>query len=236
MPKEIIETFITTIKPYALFSKVTIEPAAIQTMLIINNEQEIKTLCSALNIDNSSLTPGNIVSSKEHHCNIVKTAYPNNIFMCFSSKTIENNTLDLNNLVLEDDAYQALLMQNGYPVINHLNTGQYLPLTLNMLEIKAVDLKKGCYLGQEIVARMHFRSQIKKRCYALEASSELTIEVNSKIQQNGKNIGQVVGLQNYQQKCYILAELKIDTNWDQELEFSTESKVAVKRLNLSYGS
>ena len=43
----------------------------------------------------------------------------------------------------------------------------FLPQSLNYHEIDALDFEKGCYLGQEIIARMHFRGKLKKRLHLI---------------------------------------------------------------------
>lgn len=53
--------------------------------------------------------------------------------------------------------FQSLL-----PHITQETIGQFLPHHLNLLALGALDFKKGCYRGQEIIARMHYRSTIKK--------------------------------------------------------------------------
>ena len=42
------------------------------------------------------------------------------------------------------------------------STGEFLPQMLNLHEQNAVDFDKGCYLGQEIVARAQFRGAVKR--------------------------------------------------------------------------
>jgi folate-binding protein YgfZ len=37
-----------------------------------------------------------------------------------------------------------------------------LPLEYNLAGLNAISFKKGCYLGQELTARSHFRGQVRK--------------------------------------------------------------------------
>ena len=54
----------------------------------------------------------------------------------------------------------------------------FLPHHLNLPELGAVSFKKGCYLGQEIIARMHYKSKIKKHLAILEAVDPVNIGDN----------------------------------------------------------
>ena len=49
---------------------------------------------------------------------------------------------------------------------------QYTPQLLNYDQSGVVDFKKGCYTGQEVVARMYYRAQAKKRLYLLQADGQ----------------------------------------------------------------
>ena len=51
--------------------------------------------------------------------------------------------------------------------ISSKNSQLFLPQSLNYHKIDALDFEKGCYLGQEIIARMHFRGKLKKRLHLI---------------------------------------------------------------------
>jgi tRNA-modifying protein YgfZ len=42
---------------------------------------------------------------------------------------------------------------------------EFLPQMLNLQALGAIDFRKGCYPGQEIVARTQYRGQLKRRMY-----------------------------------------------------------------------
>lgn len=50
---------------------------------------------------------------------------------------------------------------------------QYTPQVLNYDLDGTINFRKGCYTGQEVVARMHYRGKAGKRLYRLEAESPL---------------------------------------------------------------
>jgi len=61
--------------------------------------------------------------------------------------------------------------------ISHITpamTEQYLPEALNYDISGAIDFKKGCYTGQEIVARMYYRGTAKKRLFHLYLGHQQT--------------------------------------------------------------
>ncbi|MCP5161611.1 MAG: folate-binding protein YgfZ [Hahellaceae bacterium] len=70
---------------------------------------------------------------------------------------------------------------------------EFVPQMLNLQSLGAISFKKGCYTGQEIVARMRYLGKLKKRLYLLEAKGDQTLPVNSAlVDGEGHKWGQVV--------------------------------------------
>lgn len=65
-------------------------------------------------------------------------------------------------------SWQALLLQNGHYPFDQEDCEVFTPQELRYDERQYVSFTKGCYTGQEIVARMHYRSKPKKRLYRVE--------------------------------------------------------------------
>jgi len=51
----------------------------------------------------------------------------------------------------------------GRPLVTQATQDQFVPQMVNYERIGAVDFQKGCYPGQEIVARAQYRGQVKRR-------------------------------------------------------------------------
>lgn len=61
----------------------------------------------------------------------------------------------------------------GIPWITFATQDQLLPQMVNFDSIGGVDFRKGCYPGQEVVARARYRGAVKRRMYRLRADSSL---------------------------------------------------------------
>ncbi|CAN5903453.1 folate-binding protein YgfZ [soil metagenome] len=66
------------------------------------------------------------------------------------------------------DAWRWLEVQAGIPIIEAATVDQFVPQMLNYELIGGVDFQKGCYPGQEIVARSQYRGTIKRRMFLFE--------------------------------------------------------------------
>ncbi len=62
--------------------------------------------------------------------------------------------------VAEPSTYELLRIEAGIPASGHELTEEYIPLETGLWE--AVSFKKGCYIGQEIIARMESRNKLAR--------------------------------------------------------------------------
>ncbi|PPR49890.1 MAG: tRNA-modifying protein YgfZ [Alphaproteobacteria bacterium MarineAlpha5_Bin5] len=101
--------------------------------------------------------------------------------------------------------YKEILMKNLVPFTpDDLNENKSLLLENNFQNLNAIDWDKGCYVGQEITARMKYRSLIKKQIYNLEIISG-NINIGDSIEINNNKVGYVISKVNN----YILCMLSI---------------------------
>lgn len=72
----------------------------------------------------------------------------------------------------------------------------FTPQALNFQLINAVNFRKGCYTGQEIVARLHYRGTLKRHMYRVQFNlddlDQLPLPGAEVINAEGKNIGEIV--------------------------------------------
>src|SRR3990167_1589774 len=52
---------------------------------------------------------------------------------------------------------------SGIPNIYPQTSGKFLPHEINLHQLGAIHFDKGCYTGQEIIARMHYRGKLKNQ-------------------------------------------------------------------------
>ena len=84
------------------------------------------------------------------------------------------------------------------------------PHEINYDVSERVDFEKGCYTGQEIVARMHYRAKSLPRLYLTEGSNDLA-EINMSVENSaGRRIGSVVKVLKHHKGNYALISIKAD--------------------------
>lgn len=81
-----------------------------------------------------------------------------------------DHSLLCGNHVHGDDNWRRLQLLNGWAWLPTPVAGTLLPPALSMYRLPAVALDKGCYPGQEIVARLHYRGHHKRHLHHVKLS------------------------------------------------------------------
>lgn len=68
--------------------------------------------------------------------------------------------------------WELLDILAGIPVLHPENVDSFVPQMLNLDILGGISFKKGCYTGQEIVARTHYLGRLKRRMYRLHCASD----------------------------------------------------------------
>lgn len=78
-------------------------------------------------------------------------------------------------LALDSDAWDWLDVMAGVPLLSLPVVEVFVPQMLNLESVGGVNFKKGCYPGQEVVARSQFRGTLKRRAYPVQGDEPMAI-------------------------------------------------------------
>jgi folate-binding protein YgfZ len=92
--------------------------------------------------------------------------------------------------------WNAARIRHGIWYINGEQSGEHIPLVIGLDKIEGISYKKGCYTGQEIIARMHYRGKAKRRMVALSFPTDSAINLKDKISAVDTNneVGEIVAI------------------------------------------
>jgi len=76
---------------------------------------------------------------------------------------VERIEAGLGAVISDEDEWTLLEIRAGRALIEQATQDLFVPQMVNLEAVGGVDFKKGCYPGQEIVARAQYRGQIKRR-------------------------------------------------------------------------
>lgn len=97
--------------------------------------------------------------------------------------------------VVNEDYWPLLDIHAGIPSVVSETVEAFVPQMANLQLLDAVSFTKGCYTGQEIVARMHYLGQLKRRMYLAHTDAELVKagdELFAQSNASGQGAGKVV--------------------------------------------
>ena len=112
---------------------------------------------------------------------------------------------------LDSESWHASDIEAKIPNIFKESQDKFIPQSLNLDLIDAINFKKGCYTGQEIVARTHYLGKPKRRMFLGAISINEPPKVGDEIYVENEIIGQIVNFYEKDKEFYrILFEIRIE--------------------------
>jgi len=137
------------------------------------------------------------------------------------------------------NSWQYMDIQEAIPSIVAANVDAFVPQMVNLHAIDGVSFSKGCYPGQEIVARMHFLGKLKRRMYRASVKSEQAPKPSDSLfsdsSRSGQGAGQVVNCAALADDNYeILAVIQISAEQEGELHLHSIDGPSLKIEDIPY--
>ncbi|WDE06361.1 tRNA-modifying protein YgfZ [Thalassomonas viridans] len=150
------------------------------------------------------------------------------------SKTTEALSLPLYTSPLWD----LIEITEGFPILEQSALLEYVPQMLNLQAINGISFTKGCYLGQETVARMQYLGKNKRALYSLtarQASIPSGAVIEQQIGENWRKAGDA--LKSYQAdngQVYVQAVLATDIDENTSLRVKAQPETSLSIAALPY--
>ncbi|MFI0471285.1 YgfZ/GcvT domain-containing protein [Halomonas sp. HMF6819] len=114
-----------------------------------------------------------------------------------------------------ENAWRLADIRSGIAWLDVVQEDHFLPQMINWEALGGISFKKGCYTGQEVVARAHFRGQVKKRLVRASLNTHaLPAATETLVSDEGKSLGEVVssafGDQGHVELLVVVATKAID--------------------------
>jgi len=104
------------------------------------------------------------------------------------------------------EAWRALDIAAGLPQVYGATSGQFVAQMLNLDCISAISFTKGCYTGQEVIARAHYRGRIKRRMQRFLSAAPLRLAAgDAGVLADGRSFRVVEATQHADGRCEFLA-------------------------------
>ncbi len=108
------------------------------------------------------------------------------------------------------DAWRLALIRAGLPSVWTETQEAFLPQMLNLDLLNAISFSKGCFVGQEIIARTQNLGRIKRRMYGFHTAADATLHPGDPVYAEGNAVGQIVDVATTADASELLAVIRID--------------------------
>ena len=219
-PKASIDASLTELNKFGVFAKVTITQTNDLSFYALVGEQATSLLKLQFSQVPDSLTPviqcGSTtlvyIASKQARYLLIDEAV-----------VIENLITHFELPIFKQDIWNLLEITEGFVQLSASTSGEYVPQMLNLQAINGISFTKGCYLGQETVARMQYLGKNKRALFSLTAQLTSQLDkpllnddiIEKQLGENWRKAGDI--LASYQADngdCYIQAVLANDITED----------------------
>ena len=182
---ELVEKVAKRLKMFVMRSDVSIDNVTATYSILgltIQNKENIKlprNLSVPREEENSS--------SNDSSITVRVSENPTRFMIIYEDHKEEQNGLayDSNSWILQD-------IKSGLPLITQATSEEYIPQMFNLDLLGGISFKKGCYSGQEIIARMHYLGKLKQRTFLVTTQSKELPEPNTAIFNGEKKVGSVL--------------------------------------------
>jgi len=242
LPTEIAEKTINRLKMFIMRSDVTMEDVTDDYFHFgIAGEHASANLNTDLNIETLPTIPDEAVNTSDFSLQKLAGSPDRfEIFGHFDTAVTIWKKLSTNCQPVGQSAWNLQRINAGIPEILTETTDGFVPQMLNLQLINAVNFQKGCYPGQEIVARTKYLGKLKKRLYLAEITTENTITIGTDLYESGDNqqsVGKVVSAEPSSTSTYrLLLVLRISASENQPIFLSNKSGPTLTLLDLPYNS
>ncbi|PKI12695.1 tRNA-modifying protein YgfZ [Colwellia sp. 12G3] len=184
-PKASIESSLKELRKFGVFAKVTIDAIEDLSFIALVGEQANTLLQQEFSQVPDSLSP------------VVQVGTTSLVYICGDQPryiiideqvTIKSLVQKLALPTYSQAVWNLLEITQGFPILSTSTSGHYVPQMLNLQAINGISFTKGCYLGQETVARMQYLGKNKRALFCLKAQLEQPFQSDDVIEkQLGEN-------------------------------------------------
>jgi tRNA-modifying protein YgfZ len=233
IPSDIVDIATAVLKKYSVFSKVDINTDNDHHQLFGVNGKNAKSILQTFakgeNIPVETNTAchtsaGTIMCiAKECYELWLNTEQAKRFSAHVASEVIQGETI-LNEIMLDDEYWDEVKIKNGIAEIHANTSGAFTPHAINYHNIgNAVSFSKGCYTGQEVVARMQYLGNLKRQLYLFTRKttpsppSPTTLPTDTLsaggslyVANKTQSVGDIVMVSHHKQQTYLLASTKVE--------------------------
>lgn len=217
LPVELLEIVKKRLQMYILRSKVTIIDMSYELCLtgVYDKDIPAQTLFATHQLD--------IIEVNLGHRHLI---------IAQSEKTLQlwNQHLQQGFQAANSESWIYLDILSGIPWLGVKTTEEFIPQMLNLDKLGGISFNKGCYTGQEVVARTHYLGKSKRAMFLAEYDNPDTPEANEPIIDDSTGEEQTVGNVLLTQKDRMLIVLQLSEPTIYHLKLKNQQQLTLLNI------
>ncbi|MGI2258837.1 tRNA-modifying protein YgfZ [Shewanella sp. GXUN23E] len=231
MPRSAVAVDLPQLQKYAVFNKVELTDAS-DTLIILGiaGEQASRFVTDHIGPDEAAVTALDdaLVLRDGERFMVITSIAKADALMALAPEA-----------VFDHSAWQQLEILAGYPNLPAAHANQFVPQMCNLQAVNGISFNKGCYMGQETVARMKYRGGNKRALYIISGTVNDLVNADSQLEiqmEDGsfRRAGAVLEVAQTGNKVLLSAVLPNDTEPDAQLRLAGDDASELKLLPLPY--
>lgn len=201
--KSTIAKSLSELKKFSVFNKIELDDTSNQHRFFVVAGKDAAAEVALL----TGVTPSDSHSSNAniHILRLMPWAY-----LC-----VVPSDFQLDRELVPETYWHAIQIENGWPNFASVQQETFIPQMLNLDTLAGISFKKGCYIGQETIARTHYKGQNKRRLIRLIGEAKSTPapadQLEIQLGENWRRAGAVISAVRYDNDVIaIQAVLPID--------------------------
>lgn len=147
-------------------------------------------------------------------------------------------TLQKDAVAIGENSWNLLTIRAGIPEIVSETVEAFVPQMVNLQAINSLSFTKGCYPGQEVVARMHYLGKLKRRLFIGSAKTDTLPSPGESVMSGNENeqkVGQIVtSSRSNNNQIELLAVLQIEKAAENDLHIQSSTGPSIELIDLPY--
>ncbi|CNJ00532.1 tRNA-modifying protein YgfZ [Yersinia mollaretii] len=236
--RTLLDNQLSELKKYAVFSKVVIAAQPEAVLLGVAGAQARAALAELF----AELPSAEHPVVQQGNSTLLHFSLPAERFLLVTDAEQAQQLIDkladraqLNN----SKQWLALDIEAGFPIIDADTSAQFIPQATNIQALNGISFSKGCYTGQEMVARAKYRGANKRALYWLAGHASRVPAVGEDLEwqlgENWRRTGSVLAaIELSDGKVWVQAVLNNDLATDSVLRVRDDAESALSIQPLPY--
>ena len=231
MYQPMIESALSSLKKYSIFSKVELIDASDQYHLLGirgPGEQLLDTVFPRLPAHDNELV---------EHEGAIAIKLGTERYECWLPTAVTSSISTTETNIAGNELWTATLIELGIGEVRPETVEEFIPQMLNFQAVgNGISFDKGCYTGQEVVARMHYLGKLKKHLYRFQYDSDSTPAAGSPLYTPGNHqaTGHVVIASPLAQQQELLAVVTTQSVEANQVFLDANCTQKIQALSLPY--